>query len=218
MPISPYKVKFNMGENATDSNPPIEAGQILLDKAEDKQCLFVDVDDSTRLQIKDPTKMDKWAELQTLQVGQGSITALNINYEDIPDHVLALVDGDYTNPSDLSMGIALETIRTESYKYSTAVFQLNLLTSPTNIAGVVTMSSGYQDPMHIELSRDGTGSSLLAISLNAWNDGSDHAGISLSGISPFISGLATPTSDTHAANKKYVDDQVLSVQTTWIDW
>ena len=207
-----------MGENATDSNPPIEAGQILLDKAEDKQCLFVDVDDSTRLQIKDPTKMDKWAELQTLQVGQGSITALNINYEDIPDHVLALVDGDYTNPSDLSMGIALETIRTESYKYSTVVFQLNLLTSPTNIAGVVTMSSGYQDPMHIELSRDGTGSSLLAISLNAWNDGSDHAGISLSGISPFISGLATPTSDTHAANKKYVDDQVLSVQTTWIDW
>ena len=65
MPISPYKVKFNMGENATDSNPPIEAGQILLDKAGDKQCLFVDVDDSTRLQVKDPTKMDKWGEVNS---------------------------------------------------------------------------------------------------------------------------------------------------------
>lgn len=66
MPTSPYKVKFNMGENATDSNPPIEAGQILLDKAQDKQCLFVDVDDSTRLQVKDPTKMDKWGEVHSL--------------------------------------------------------------------------------------------------------------------------------------------------------
>ena len=65
MPTSPYKVKFNMGENATNSNPPIEAGQIVLDKAEDKQCLFVDVDDSTRLQVEDPTKMDKWGEVIT---------------------------------------------------------------------------------------------------------------------------------------------------------
>lgn len=132
--------------------------------------------------------------------------------------MLALVDGDYTNPSDLSMGIALETIRTESYKYSTAVLQLNLLTSSTNIAETFHMHTGDSDPLYISLGNNSSISNLLAVSLEAWNDGSDHAGISLSGISPFIAGLAVPTMDTHATNKKYVDDQVSSVQQTWIDW
>lgn len=64
MPTPLYKVKFSMGENATDSNPAIEAGQIVLDTAEGKECVFVDINDSTRLQVKDPTKMDKWGEVE----------------------------------------------------------------------------------------------------------------------------------------------------------
>lgn len=65
MPSHLYKVKFSMGENATDSNPAIEAGQIILDTAQDKECVFVDINDTTRLQVKDPTKMDKWGEVHS---------------------------------------------------------------------------------------------------------------------------------------------------------
>ena len=65
MPTPLYKVKFSMGENATDSNPAIEAGQIVLDTAQGKECVFVDINDSTRLQVKDPTKMDKWGEVNS---------------------------------------------------------------------------------------------------------------------------------------------------------
>ena len=65
MPSPLYKVKFSMGENATDSNPAIEAGQIVLDTAQGKECVFVDINDSSKLQVKDPTKMDKWGEVHS---------------------------------------------------------------------------------------------------------------------------------------------------------
>ena len=59
-------VSFKIGENASESSPPIVPGQFLVDAAADKQCLYLDTDESTRIQLKDPTKMDKWGEVHSL--------------------------------------------------------------------------------------------------------------------------------------------------------
>lgn len=212
-------VTFTMGEDVTDTNPPKVAGQIVLDTAPDASTLYVDTDENTRLQVTDPTKMDKWAEVRTQRMENGNVTVLNTACEGVPVSTLMLTDGDYLSaPSDISCGIALETVYTQSYKYTTALFQVKLVPKGPSIAGSLLVRSGYNTPMVITLNESSQSSTLLGIALDAWNDGSDHAGIILSGIAPFISGLAAPTLETHAANKKYVDDSIASIQQTWIDW
>ena len=59
-------VSFKIGENASESNPPIIPGQFIIDAAADKQCLYLDTDEGTRIQLKDPTKMDVWGEVSNL--------------------------------------------------------------------------------------------------------------------------------------------------------
>ena len=235
MPISPYKVKFNMGENATDSNPPIEAGQILLDKAEDKQCLFVDVDDSTRLQVKDPTKMDKWGEVSISEVPFQGVSIL-------------LKDIVVNDPDPLSHGyfaqqtlIGTSIINESNQTAPNATLQIMSMGDPNdaeNYFNTISMqSAGTHEEVHyrgrISLSDMGmdmldlrvestSGDSYddtcarLVLNAGGFIEVESSSSVNPAGIS--IRGIRDVSRDTDAANKKYVDDQVLSVQTTWIDW
>ena len=225
-----------MGENATDSNPPIEAGQILLDKAEDKQCLFVDVDDSTRLQVKDPTKMDKWGEVSISEVPfQGAVSILmkNIVVND-PDPLShgylaqqTLIGTSIINESNqtapnatlqiMSMGdpndaenyfhiISMQSARThEGVHYRGAISLSGMDMDMLDLRVESTSGDSYDDTC-----------ARLVLNAGGFIEVESSSSVNPAGIS--IRGIQDVSRDTDAANKKYVDDQVLSVQTTWIDW
>lgn len=236
MPISPYKVKFNMGENATDSNPPIEAGQILLDKAEDKQCLFVDVDDSTRLQVKDPTKMDKWGEVSILETpfqDTASVIRKDIVVND-PD---PLSHGYFAQQTYIGTSIIDESNQTAP----NAMLQIASIGDPNdaeNYFNIISVqSAGTHEGVHyksmISLSDVGmdmldlrvestSGDSYddtcarLILNANGFIEVESSSTVNPAGIS--IRGIQDVSRDTDAANKRYVDTQVASVEPTWIDW
>lgn len=213
MPTSPYKVKFNMGENATDSNPPIEAGQIVLDKAQDKQCLFVDVDDSTRLQIKDLTKMDKWGSLgptniddiQHIAPNKNTIIGRYVGGETtLPNNAAAIMIPDQNGEDEIGL------VAAKTFDNQTSVTTLSINYTMLNVMGYDIINSKVEPSYRIQVDSSLIGISMTDIVLNSIAKLTISPNMQYDGFE--IRGVSSPTFDNHAANKQYVDTQVASVQ------
>lgn len=231
-------VSFKIGENASESSPPIVPGQFLVDAAADKQCLYLDTDESTRIQLKDPTKMDKWGEVNI----QDTPVQDNISY-----HTKSIIVND---PDPLSHGwlgqqlvITTSPIEESNPMASAAGFQMmsmgdpndaetyfHILTIPVqstrngiHYRSAISVSDIDKETLSLRIdSAPVSGNSYddqnIKLSLNIDGYIEVYSSITANPLGASIRGIQDVSRDTDAANKKYVDDQLSSVQTTWVDW
>ena len=185
-----------MGEDVTDSNPPIEAGQILLDKAKDAECLFVDVDDTTRLQIKDPTKMSKFGEV-TVALYQGA--TINLVSLD-PSKVFALGIPSSDNLWD-SNGYILNS--------QGQILNFNEDIKISLDAGSITLR---HNAISLSIGTAGLAKGFVVNVLNPDGSSTSRLVYNLTGI---LSGIANPNNDDEAANKGYVDSEIQKSIISW---
>ena len=115
-------VSFKIGENASESNPPIVPGQFIIDAAADKQCLYLDTDESTRIQLKDPTKMDRWGEVSNLngntivQPLSATMIGCTTGSEDNPIQNITCLSIPDSSDDDPSIGFLISDTSDSSYQ------------------------------------------------------------------------------------------------------
>ena len=233
-------VSFKIGENVSESNPPITPGQFIVDAASDKQCLYLDTDESTRIQLKDPTKMDVWGELSIQDIPMTGSSGVSSHSKCI------IVD----DPDALSHGwfaqqlvISTSPMEASNPMGSTAALQMMSMGDPNNAENHFHILSAQVQGTHDEIkyrsaiqisdiaedmlslridSASGSGDSyddtniMLFLHVDGYIEVESSSTINPAGVS--IRGIQDVSRDTDAANKLYVDTRVSEVQQFWIDW
>lgn len=220
MPNTSEDVIFRRGPSASIPQEKVP-GTILIET--DTGNMYVDDTESSRIQIKDSTKMDKWGDIQDL----GGIGApLIIKPQD---------QRDLSTPTT-SFGISLTGYPNDGlYLTSTGhhIFFESYELSVSN-SGVSFVSNG-EVPIHLTLSNSGTSlNNSLSIDGNLHCKGdiylkqsdtepsicftevsSGILGLIGSSGGVVIRGVATPTQSDDAANKAYVDTGLADKQDKW---
>lgn len=203
-------VSFTMGSGVTDSVPSKIPGQISLDT--DTSALYVDIDADNRLQVKDPTKMDKFGEVM-----------LDIPYE---GKTLNLVSLDESKVFALGIPDTNNLLNSNGYIIYNGYQVLNLNSDvkiELNSNSILhTCSSGsisiYDDLFSVTLSSVGNlrfgrvnGSTKFRLQLHHADNPTITSILTYIPTSPGVgtlSGIANPSIDSDAANKAYVDSTI----------
>lgn len=197
-------VSFTMGSGLTDSNPKKIPGQISLDT--NSSALYIDIDNASRLQVKDPTKMDKFgkvtlgipyegASIDLVSLDESSAFALGI-----PDTDNLLNSNGYIIAQDrqvMNFNSNISGILTNDY----ILFKYNdsNLTIEHNHVGINAdifnyMSFGYIDStwsLYVRVHEDAESDSTMRYTADG-----------------VLSGVSNPNNDNDAANKAYVDSTI----------
>ena len=224
------ELKFNWGHGVTDTTPTITPGQILLDK--DNNTLHIDTDDNQRLQISDPTKMDKFGEYRTIHAeveggltsdynqinfSTGNTTYLSLtdylqnvqspdDNQDVPSCSLSLISNrmDIENRKLRSGGILAEIIDNSNSTYDYEAVHNRI------------QFSGYRLSLEFGSINLNTGENIYTQNEIWFDDG----GIELR-IDPdnefggYVRGITKVQDDSDATNKQYVDNAVTNAKMTW---